>query len=147
MPPKFRFHTLLTYKKRIEDECRLEVARADQEVARLRHECDALRNEIAHVAAQTRQGQSDHLNVHQVQYAHMYLQSLEENLAQRRMALRAAEEAAEEARNRLAEAMKARKTLEKLKEYDHQAFMEQLARKERERTDDFNVARYGRTKS
>lgn len=142
MASRFRFQTLLNYRKRIEDERRLDLARADQEVARLRREIQAVEQEMQQIASQARQAFNGRLDVNRAQYAHQYLVALEETLARQKTALQAAEQAADAARGRLAEAMKARKTLEKLKEYDRRSFLEKLARKEREQTDDFNLARY-----
>ncbi|RME56724.1 MAG: flagellar export protein FliJ [Caldilineae bacterium] len=142
MASRFRFQTLLNYRKRIEDERRLDLARADQEVARLRREIQAVEQEMAQIASQAHQTFNGRLDVNRAQYVHQYLVALEESLARQKAALQTAEQAADEARNRLAEAMKARKTLEKLKEYDRRSFLEKLARKEREQTDDFNLARY-----
>jgi flagellar export protein FliJ len=85
------------------------------------------------------------LHIDEIEHQYRYLTALDDQLTTQRMAIAVAEEAVESARARLEEALKKRKRLEKLKEYDQQSFELTMRQREANQLDDINIARYNRS--
>lgn len=120
------------------------LAQALQAAAALRGEEARAQAEQNHLSAQLAAALGQSWNPEEVQQHYRYLDSLQARLVRLAGEVAAAERAVNEERNRLADAVKERKTLEKLKEYERQAFLESYQKKEQAEMDDLNVARFSR---
>jgi len=144
MPPQFRFQTILDLRKRTEDERQMELAQALQAVAALRARQERVQVERLRVAENLQGTLHGSVDAGNLEQQYRYLTSLDERLHHLADDLHQADETVVLQRHRLADALKERKTMEKLKEYAHQAFLNTYLHKEREAIDDLNVSRFGR---
>jgi len=142
--PAFRFQTILEFRKRTEDERQMELAKALQAAASLRDRLEATRSERARVADDLKETLHGSLDTSNVELCYRYLGSLDEHLAQLAQALAEAEEEVLQQRHRLADAMRDRKTIEKLKENDQQKYLTERLQKEQKDVDELNVTRRSR---
>ncbi len=141
---RFRFQSVLNYRKRLVEERQMALALAQQRLLQLRQEIQELRERREALAARIQAELSGSLQVAQVRVHYAYLDWLDARLRELEQALEAAERSVEEQRRALEEALKRRKTLEKLREKDRRVFVEELERRERLILDDLGVARHRR---
>lgn len=142
MLPDFRFQTILNYRKRTEDERQMELAQALQTVASLRAQRERLQSERLRLAEMLKGLLAGQLDTTGIERSYRYLNSLDQQLFHLADDAQRAEQAVAERRHHLAEAVKDRKTMERLKEYDRQVFVAAYSQKEQEEMDELNVARY-----
>ncbi len=142
MAPPFRFQTILEYKHRRVDDLRLEMARKQQALQRLQGERSQLRETRARVAEELQAKMERGLPIHAVRQTYQYLDYLEQALMNLNERIARAETEVAEIRDRLADAMKERKTFEKLREYAMAERQMRLQKREAEALDDLNIARY-----
>ncbi|MBX3053626.1 MAG: flagellar export protein FliJ [Caldilineaceae bacterium] len=140
----FRFQAILNLRKRTEDERQLELAQALQAVAALRAQRERLQNERLRIVEQLRETLTGFVDVSNIEQRYRYLASLDQRLHHLAEELAQADEEVLAQRGRLAEAVKDRRTMEKLKEYDRQSFLSAFQKKEQEALDDLNVSRFAR---
>ena len=144
MLPAFRFQTILNLRQRTEDERQMELAQALQQAASLRTQRERLQAERLRLSARLKEALHGFWNAGDVERQYRYLNSLDQRLLHLAEDLRQAEEVVTEQRRHLAEAMKERKTMEKLKEYQRRTFLANYLQKEQEEMDDLNMTRYAR---
>lgn len=144
MAVQFRFQSILDLRKRTEEERQMALALSLQQVVALRGQKERLQTEqlrIGETIKTTLHGALDALTLDQ---NYRYLYSLDEEIRRVGEEIHRAEEEVARQRQLLADAMKERKTMEKLKDHDRQAFLDAYRHKEQEALDDLNVARYAR---
>ncbi len=141
---RFRFQSVLNHRKRLVEERQMALARAQQRLLQLRQEIRELQERREALAARIQAELEGTLQVASLQVGYTYLERLDARLRELEQALEAAQRSVEEQRHALEEALKRRKTLEKLREKDRRAFVEELERRERLVLDDLGVARYRR---
>ena len=144
MALSFRFQTILDLRKRTEEERQMALALAMQAAVALRRQEAQVQEEQSRLSARLAAALGHAWNPEEVQQHYRYLDSLQARRLRLAEEVTAAEAAVTEERNRLAEAMKERKTLEKLKEQERKAFLESHQKKEQTEMDDLNVARFSR---
>jgi len=140
--PRFRFQTLLDYKSRLVDDLRLEMARKQQTLQRLQQERRRLQETRSRVADELQTKMQKGLSIQAVRQTYQYLDFLEQALVNLDERIRQAEDQVADVRQRLAEALKERKTFEKLREYAMAELRTRLQKREAEALDDLNIARY-----
>lgn len=144
MAPAFRFQTILEFRKRTEDERQMELAKALQAATSLRDRLETMQSERARVAADLQTTLHGPLDISDVELRYRYLGSLDEQVIQLAQMLADAEEEVLQQRIRLADAMKDRKTIEKLKENDREKYRNEHLQKEQKEVDELNVTRRSR---
>jgi flagellar FliJ protein len=144
MPPDFRFQTILELRKRTEDEQQMVLAQALQQAASLRAQWERLQVERARLAEKLKAKLHGPLDASEVEQHYRYLGSLDQQLAHLAEEVADADEAVLAQRHRLGEAMKERKTMDRLKENDLQAFLDNYQKKEQKETDELNLTRRSR---
>ena len=142
MASPFRFQTLLDYKSRRVDDLRLEMAHKQQALQRLHRERVRLQETHTRVADELRVKMERGLPIHAVRQTYQYLDFLEQALVDVDEQIVHAESEVADVRERLAEALKERKTFEKLREYAMAEQRTRLQKREAEALDDLNIARY-----
>lgn len=140
----FRFQSILDLRKRSEEERQMELALTLQQVVALRGQRERLLAERLGISQMIKKSMQGALNATQVEQHYRYLYSLDRQIEHLAEEIHQAEEMAVAQRHLLAEAMKERKTLEKLKEQDRRAFLVAYNQKEQETLDDLNIARHAR---
>jgi len=145
MPPEFRFQTILNLRRRTEDERQMELAQTLQQAASLRAQRDRLLAERLRLSTRLKEALRGLWDGSDVERQYRYLESLDRRLHHLAEDIRQADEEVTAQRHRLAEAMKERKTMEKLKEYQRRTFLAHYLHKEQEQMDDLNVTRYARS--
>ena len=140
----FRFQAILDYRQRIVEDRQRHLADA-QRAWRVEMEgLDALREQRVRFAAQLGEMLKGVLHVDEIEHHYRYLAALDLSIQAQQTVVDAAEAAAEQARANLEEALKDRKTMEKLKEYDRERILEAIEQNEAKAVDDLNIARHAR---
>lgn len=142
--PNFRFQTLLNYRERIVEDRQIELAEAQRGLVTAVTALDRLRGERSRHNAGLQRLVQGVLHVEEIEHQYRYLAGLDQRIEAQQAQVDAADIAVEEARARLEEAVKDRKTMEKLKEYDEQSFQTALRQHEAQTLDDLNIVRYRR---
>ncbi|MCB0112530.1 MAG: flagellar export protein FliJ [Caldilineaceae bacterium] len=140
----FRFQAVLDYRQRIVEDRQRHLADAQRAWRVEMDGLDALREQRARFAAQLEEMLQGVLHVDEIEHHYRYLAALDLAIKAQEAVVETAEEAAEAARADLEEALKERKTMEKLKEYDRERLLEAIAQDEAKAVDDLNIARFGR---
>ncbi|MCL4832952.1 MAG: flagellar export protein FliJ [Caldilineaceae bacterium] len=142
MPPAFRFQTILDYRKRSESERQMDLAQALQMVVSLRAQRERLQSERLHLTETLKSALLGQLDTGSIEREYRYLAGLDQQLRHLTGDLQQAEQVVTERRGELAQAVKERKTLERLKEYDHQSFVTAWQQKEQDEMDELNITRH-----
>jgi flagellar export protein FliJ len=146
MPPPFRFQSLLEYRKRLVEDQQVALAQAQRVVQAAQTELARLRAERDYFAQQLTETLSHgSLRVDEVEHQYRYLAALDQRLQAQAQAVAEAESAQEQVRAGLEQALKERKTLEKLQEHDLAEFRESQRKQERDVLDDINISRHARS--
>ncbi|MEZ4636117.1 MAG: flagellar export protein FliJ [Caldilineaceae bacterium] len=112
----FRFQAVLDYRQRIVEDRQRHLADAQRAWRVEMDGLDALREQRARFAAQLEEMLQGVLHVDEIEHHYRYLAALDLAIKAQEAVVETAEEAAEAARADLEEALKERKTIEKLKE-------------------------------
>lgn len=143
MPPTFRFQSLLEYRKRLVEDRQVELAQAQRVVQAVQAELERLRAERDHFAQQLTETLSHgSLRVDEVEHQYRYLAALDQRLQAQLQVVAEAEAAREQVRAGLEQALKERKTIEKLQEHDLTEFRESQRKQEMDALDDINISRH-----
>ncbi len=145
MSPSFRFQTLLDYRNRIVEDRQIDLANRQREFAEAKLHLSELYHSRTRMAEYLQRGLAGVLRIDEIQQQYRYLNALDGKISQQQAVLQSAEEATETARAALEAALKERKTMEKLKEYDADDFREDMRQREAKALDDLNIARYSRS--
>ena len=140
----FRFQAILDYRQRIVEDRQRHLADAQRAWRVEMDGLDALREQRARFAAQLEEMLKGVLHVDEIEHHYRYLAALDLAIQAQQAVVEAAEAAAEQARANLEEALKDRKTMEKLKEYDRERILEAIEQNEAKAVDDLNIARHAR---
>jgi flagellar FliJ protein len=143
--PDFRFHTLLNYRERIVEDRQIELAEAQRALVAAIAELERLQQERRRYNEGLQRLIQGLLRIDEIEHHYRYLASLDQQIEAQRGQVAAAESAVEEVRARLEDALKDRKTLEKLQEYDEQSFQAAQRQHEANALDDLNIVRYSRS--
>ncbi len=120
------------------------LAQALQQAASLRAQWERLQVERARLAEKLKAKLHVPLDASEVEQHYRYLGSLDQQVAHLAEEVAQADEAVLAQRHRLGEAMKERKTMDRLKENDLQAFLDNYQKKEQKETDELNLTRRSR---
>ena len=140
----FRFQTILDYRQRIVEDRQRHLADAQRAWRVEMDGLDALREQRVRFAAQLEEMLKGVLHIDEIEHHYRYLAALDLAIQAQHTVVEAAEAAAEKARANLEEALKDRKTMEKLKEYDRERLLEAIEQNEAKAMDDLNIARHAR---
>lgn len=140
----FRFQTILDYRQRIVEDRQRHLADAQRAWRVEMDGLEALREQRERFAAQLEEMLKGILHVDEIEHHYRYLAALDLAIQAQQAVVVEAEAASERARAALEEALKERKTMEKLKEYDRERLLEALAQNEAKAIDDLNIARFNR---
>jgi flagellar protein FliJ len=143
--PDFRFQTLLNYRERIVEDRQIELAEAQRALVAATAELERLQQERRRYNEGLQRLIQGRLRIDEIEHHYRYLVSLDQRIEAQRGQVATTESAAEEVRARLEDALKDRKTLEKLKEYDEQNFQTAQRQHEANALDDLNIVRYSRS--
>ena len=141
----FRFQTLLDYHHRLVEDRQIELAETQRQLLLEQAQLALMQANRARYGDQLQRMLDGVLHIDEIEHQYRYLTALDDQLTTQRMVIVVAEEAVESARARLEEALKKRKRLEKLKEYDQQSFELTMRQREANQLDDINIARYNRS--
>lgn len=144
MPMEFRFQSILDLRKRTEEERQMALALSLQQMVALRGQKERLQAEQLRIGETIKTTLRGALDARMLEQNYRYLYSLDQEILRVGEEIQRAEEDVARQRQLLADAMKERKTMEKLKDQDRQAVLDAYRHKEQETLDDLNVARYAR---
>lgn len=134
---RFRFERLLRVKSIREEEWKQEFARASHALREAEARRDAAAQRLMEREAELRRVRAEErLPLERMLLLHTYVGRLRQELEELQREVDAASARVEEVRASLAEAMKERKVLEKLKERHRLAYLEELARIEQRELDE-----------
>lgn len=137
---QFRFQKVLEQRQRVEDEARRDFLTAKAKTEAALAELKRLYQSIDDARAQA---QASHLAPQLVEIS-LFIEGQKIRIASQHKVVREFKEAEEVVQDRLVEAAKDKKTLEKLREKDLQAYRERLDKQERDENDDLSTMRFGR---
>lgn len=133
---RFRFETLLTQRRHAEERLQKELAEARRalaaEQAVLAEKKDALRR----CAREMRRRQARGFRIADILPYAPYMERLRRDVDAQRKRIAAADQKVHRTRQDLVEALKKRKTLDRLKERQHENYLKEAARLERKFADD-----------
>jgi flagellar FliJ protein len=142
MNKRFRFQSILDFKQHKVDQLQQELACKQQELERLRGEIRMLEEKRDRAATQLRHSMSGVLPIDTIRHTYQYLAHIDQQIANGLDKIRTVESQVETVRASLTEALKDRKTFEKLREYTFADLRAQENRREMATADDLNIARY-----
>jgi flagellar export protein FliJ len=136
----FRLQRVLEIRERFRDEVRQELVQRNFELDRERSVLEGLDQEF--LRSKVEEGGT--YSASEMVLLGDYSARLQEEIEQQRLRVKAAEQAAEEARERYIEASKESQALEKLKDKRRHEYVEQALKEEGIQLDEFAVQRAGR---
>lgn len=142
----FKLESILSIKYKLEDQAKTEYG---LELARLRMEEEKLarlEEKKRGYQLQLREAVQNYLDVNQIRELQSSVEYVKYNMSLQRLVIKAQEQRVEEARRKLDEAMKERKTFEKLKEKAFEQFKIELEAQERKEIDELVSFRFGSAK-
>jgi flagellar protein FliJ len=141
----FRLQTVLDHKKRLEELAQVEHARAQaaqvREEGALQSLTDAESNGFAELERQRHTGR---LDIESLQLGMAYLDALKVQIQRQEQVVHRVRRATAARRDQLVAAVQERKTLERLREKQHQEFLAEEARREATALDDLVIMRHTR---
>jgi flagellar FliJ protein len=140
----FRFQTLLNYRERIVEDRQIELAEAQRAQAAAEADLHRLQRDRARYEEGLQGLIQGILRIDEIDHHYRYLATLEVQIEAQQVRVAETEAAVEAVRARLEAALKDRKTLEKLKEYDDESLQAALRQYEANTLDDLNIVRYRR---
>lgn len=151
MPPrrfKFRLQSILEFKEKREEEEQRELGRRLEALSReeallvgLQHLQHARQEEL------TEKSSRSSLNVNEIQMYHDYEKRIQREISAQSIRVQQAQVDVDDQRQRLLEAVKEKKTYEKLKEKHQAAFAAEVEAEERNLLDDIATTKFARTDS
>lgn len=139
----FRYETLLKVRRQREDHHKRIVAERVRQIVAARERLSALREQIAEEEAAIRAGQKPGtVDMQQIVRHRHWLGHLHRNVLETEAAIRALEERLARERAVLAEAVKQRKILDKLRERRLERHLQEEQRRDMNATDDLTTVRY-----
>ena len=133
---------ILSIKEKLEEQAKVEYG---LEIARLREEEERLRQMAIRKASyesRLKESLQDRLNVREIKGLENCVENIKYNMQLQRLAIKRQEAQVEKARQKLDEAMKERKTYEKLKEKAFEEYKLELAAQEQKEIDELVSFRY-----
>jgi flagellar protein FliJ len=141
---RFRFQVLLDRKARLVEEREQALARQQAELSRLQEHLQQLQAEQEQTMRRLQASLLGTLCMHEVDQTYRYLGSLARRIEVQYEQICLCSVEVEARRQALTEALKERKTLEKLKEYGQKTYEDEVHRQEVAVLDDLNITRHRR---
>ncbi len=145
MNDKFRLETILKYRRKLEEGVQLEFSQVQNELMVGQRRLVALNDEqsgqLATVIELERPGLVD---ISGIRDGFAYIEFLDRSIIHQRDTITNVNDRLEAKRQDLIAAMKNRKVLEKLKERQHEKYLDWVKRSEAQLADDIVTSRYGR---
>ncbi len=141
---RFRFQAVLNYRRRLVEEAQMALAQARHRLGQIQAEIQDLEARRQALLEQIQTDLTGQAQLERVRQRYAYLEGLNSQIHALVQAQAQAEEAVVARRQELEEALRRRKVLDKLREKDWRAFIEEMERLERIQLDDLSVARYRR---
>ena len=142
----FKLESILSIKYKLEDQAKteygLELARLrleEEKLARLEEKKEGYQRKLKDAV-------QNYLDVNHIRELQSSVEYVKYNMSLQRLVIKAQEQRVEEARRKLDEAMKERKTFEKLKEKAFEQFKIELEAQERKEIDELGSFRFGSAK-
>ena len=142
----FRLHTVLNYRKSLENRARERLTRAREEAEQLRQEINQRESLLQQICREFEAKKGQGTDVGQIMVYRNHQLRLRNEIAGIRRDLQAAEDRAARRERELIRASRDRKLLEKLKERQDQRYVQYLEEKEKKELDEIAVLYYGRKK-
>lgn len=139
---RFKLETLLSVKKREEEQAQMLVLQAEQEVRLLEKELHSLKQEMESTEQQFRREQQGLFSATLLHDLQTYLYSLQGKIAAQEDKIFRANNILHQKRQKLSLAMKERKSIEKLKEKQYGDWQKEIARQEAEFLDELGTIRH-----
>jgi flagellar FliJ protein len=145
----FRLQSVLDLREKLEDQKELEYAQALRQVEEERAKERALQKQkadcLGNLAARLGgEGEASPIDPHEVARYNDFIDVLKERITAQQKAVHAAEQFAEVKRKELVEAMRARKTIEKLRENALEEYTEEEKRGEQKQVDEVVSYKYSK---
>lgn len=140
----FRLASLLSLKEKIEDQKEMEYGQAVQLLEEEKRRASILKNRRVECIEEFKKKIESDIDTAAVARYNAFLKDLSERIERQDEAVRRAERFVEQKRQELVEAMRERKTYEKLKEKDYETFVEEEKHAEEKETDIVVSYRYSR---
>jgi flagellar FliJ protein len=141
---RFKLEALLLHRCHQEEICQKELALSERQLAGERHKLRQQKKEQLDNIQKLQAKQSVGISISKIILAVNYLQRLSKNIEDQKKCVRAASQKVSQKRNELIIIVKKRKTLEKLKEREWQAYQEKTLQNERILMDEAASARHAR---
>lgn len=139
----FSMQNLLDMKEKLEDQEKNNFSRANMRLLEAEEELQGLKDRQAEAEEKLRQKMIMVLDVGEIRRRENAVEILKMYVEQQRLVVRQREKELEVAKERLNEAMKERKTFEKLREKAFEEFIAEENRKEQKEVDELVSYRYG----
>lgn len=139
----FSMQNLLDMKEKLEDQEKNNFSRANMRLLEAEEELQVLKDRQAEAEEKLRQKMIMVLDVGEIRRRENAVEILKMYVEQQRLVVRQREKELEVAKERLNEAMKERKTFEKLREKAFEEFIAEENRKEQKEVDELVSYRYG----
>ncbi len=135
----FRLHTVLSYRRTLENRAQERLVRAREEVDRLLREKEREQERLRQMCLEFEDRKSQGMSIREVLVYQNHLRHVRDGIAQRDKALQSAREDASRKERELHKASMQRKLLEKLKEKQDTRYQQYLEDKEKKELDEVAV--------
>lgn len=139
----YSMQNILDMKKKLERQEKNDYSRANVRLLEAQDELERLKDRQREQEEKLRQNLKESMQVLQIREAENGVEVIKMYVKQQMLRVKQRERELEEARTRLALAMRERKTFEKLREKAFQQFMEEENKKEQKEVDELVSYRYG----
>ena len=141
---KFRYESLLNYRRHLKDMAQIELARSMEQLQSARDALNLAAAEYTKVADAFGQGLRKGMVAHKLRSYSSYLGKLKEDITQKAVQVAEWEEIVEKKRSALLDRDKEWKIIEKLKERDFQKWLSEKETKEQMALNEMAILRHGR---
>ena len=143
----FRLQPVLEHRRRLEDQAKLELARAKIAERQARDVLSSMEIAFGDGQSDMADARRDEIDASEVAVYQRYLDRLKQDIAEQGSVVTTLHSCSEERRSEVMDGMKARKVVEKLKERQYQQYRIEANRDEQKQVDEFATTRYNRSKT
>jgi len=144
MAYRFRLETLLTYRRNLEEQAQLELARQMQELVDREERLVDLRESRARIIDDFEERKKQSLRAPLFSFYMEAIRRKERDIEAQLAVIAQQQQVVEAARRQLTERVQSRKVIEKAREKDYQKYLREFLRKEQVESDEQAILRAGR---
>ncbi len=138
----YKLQSLLTIKEKLEEQKKNEFAKQNNILQEELNKLKSMYEDIDSVVQQQKENQTKSIKPYDLKLYIQYIEKLKQDIKKQEVVIKKQKEITEQARFDLLEQTKAKKSLEKLKEKDFEAFLEEEKKQEQKMIDEIVSYKY-----